>query len=311
MSSIFFALVETGCLVILIFTIVGLFGRFHWIADLTNHPRPFLLLGAVIAAGLTAFSSQRYIFYAAIASILVNGYFVLPYITPKVSTAHAANQTIVRLMTSNVLYGNRNPDQLIQSVNAIDPDILIVQEMSGYNQEQMEPLWEIYPYVSDQPNGGTQEIIIFSKLNLLSIEHFTEDTLWRSQTQVTVNIDGQVTTIVGLHPKAPMSKNRYQRRNGELERTAARVSEIKTPLVVAGDLNITPWTPIFKRFLKQANLSDGRMRTGLHMTWAPDGLPRVIPIDHMLYRRANVHSFITGPDTGSDHLPVVVEFSVK
>ncbi|MEM9774345.1 MAG: endonuclease/exonuclease/phosphatase family protein [Chloroflexota bacterium] len=311
MSSIFFALVEIGCLVILIFTIVGLFGRFHWIADLTNHPRPFWLLGAVIAAGLTAFSSQRFIFYAAIVSILINGYFVLPYIIPKVSTAYAANQTVVKLMTSNVLYGNRSPDQLMETVNAVDPDILIVQEMSGYNQDQMAALWEKYPYISDSPNGGAQEIIVFSKLELLSVEHYTEDTLWRSQAQVTVNIDGQITTILGMHPKAPMSNNRYQRRNGELSRTATRVSQIETPLVVAGDLNITPWTPIFKRFLSNANLTDGRARSGLHMTWSPDGLPRVIPIDHVLYRGIDLHSFTSGPDTGSDHLPVIVEFSVK
>ncbi|MEM8860578.1 MAG: endonuclease/exonuclease/phosphatase family protein [Chloroflexota bacterium] len=311
MSSLFFALVEIGTLIIFIFTIAGLFGQFNWVADLTNHPRPFLLAGGIVAAILTAFSNQRVIFYFTISTVLINGFFVLPYLIPQIRPAHAANQTVVKLMTANVLYGNRNPNMMYDAVNQVDPDILIVQEMSGYNQDKMVALWEAFPYVSHRPNGGTQEIIVFSKIPLHSIDHFTEDTLWRSQAQITVNIDDQLTTIVGMHPKAPMSKNRYLRRNEELTRTAERVAQIETPLIVTGDLNITPWTPIFKRFLGNANLSDSRVRNGLKMTWAPDNLPRVIPIDHFLYRDIQVHSFATGPDTGSDHLPVVVEFSVK
>ena len=246
---------------------------------------------------------------AALVSMLLNGYFVIPYLIPKFQAKRQSNSQ-TRLMSANMMYGHRSPEKFLSKIYKIDPDILVLQEMSASNQEKVADLWDKFPFASDRPNGGSREILVFSKIPIDSVEHIVGDKPWRAQAKVNMMIDDQPITILGIHPKAPMSPGRFARRNNELEKIAAHVSQVDTPIIVAGDMNITPWTPIFRKFLRDAELNDGRRGFGFNFTWAHSNLPKSIPIDHVLYRDLAIHSFKSGPNTGSDHLPVIVEFSV-
>jgi len=79
--------------------------------------------------------------------------------------------------------------------------------------------------------------------------------------------------------------------------------------VVAGDLNATPWSPIFHRVLDLGRLRDSREGFGLHRTW-PSGIHALlrIPIDHVLVGEGvTVLRREVGPHIGSDHRPVIVD----
>jgi len=309
LNLIFPALIETCCLLLLAFSILGFFARFNWIIDLTNHTRPYLLLAAVLGTIFAFLFQQQIGLYAALFACVINGFIIVPYVVPKLQSSPVPDHA-VKLMTVNVLYGNRDPDKLLATIAEADPDILILQEMSASNQRKTAALWDIYPYASDQFNGGSREVLVFSKIPFDSVQYIVGDKPWRSEAETKLTINGQAITVLGIHPKAPMSANRFARRNAELSQISERVSTSTTPIIVAGDMNITPWTPIFRQFLRQAKLNDGRKRHGFNFTWSPGSLPKMIPIDHVLYRGVDIHSFTSGPDTGSDHLPVIVEFSL-
>ena len=309
LTSIFYALIETSCFVLLIFTVVGLFGPLHWGADLANHARPFYLIGGVALVAVSLFFGHTIGFYTSLAIVAINGFLVVPYLLHKIKAPPAAENSIT-LMSANTLYGNYAPQELINTIDTVDPDILILQEMGASNQQKAAILWEKFPYVTDTPNRGTKEVLVFSKFPFDSVEYIAFDTPWRAQAHVTFTVNGQSFKVIGVHPKAPMSAGRFERRNIELQKLAAEAASVQTPIIVAGDMNITPWTPIFHRFLNESNLSDSRKRNGLNFTWAPHDVPLLIPIDQILYRNVDMHSFTSGPYTGSDHRPVIATFSL-
>jgi len=78
-----------------------------------------------------------------------------------------------------------------------------------------------------------------------------------------------------------------------------------------GDLNSSSWSPAFRDLLRDAGLRDTRLGRGVQSTW-PAWLPMVqIPIDHALVSPGvRVHGRFVGDRVGSDHLPVVLDFSV-
>jgi endonuclease/exonuclease/phosphatase (EEP) superfamily protein YafD len=80
--------------------------------------------------------------------------------------------------------------------------------------------------------------------------------------------------------------------------------------VVAGDLNMSPWSPFFRRFMKKSGLKDSEDSFGFQPTWPTYQPILYLPLDHVLVSRdiAIVDRRI-GAKVGSDHLPVVVDLA--
>jgi endonuclease/exonuclease/phosphatase family metal-dependent hydrolase len=78
-------------------------------------------------------------------------------------------------------------------------------------------------------------------------------------------------------------------------------------LIIAGDFNMTPWSPAYRALRRHSFLHSA---TRFARTW-PAPVP-LMPLDHILYRGkveiAGAAVWTGGPArTASDHLPVVVE----
>ena len=74
------------------------------------------------------------------------------------------------------------------------------------------------------------------------------------------------------------------------------------PMVVMGDLNISPWSTHFRDFVNSAKLHDGRRGQGVLPTW-PTEMPLMqIPLDHILFNAGvRVLSMQASSDVKSDH----------
>ena len=101
-------------------------------------------------------------------------------------------------------------------------------------------------------------------------------------------------------------------RNRQFEELARTAFEEESSVMLIGDLNITSWSPVFWELLRKGGLTDSRQGFGIQPTW-PVWLPvLLIPIDHILVsEKIVIHSREVGPNIGSDHYPVVVDFSVR
>jgi len=82
------------------------------------------------------------------------------------------------------------------------------------------------------------------------------------------------------------------------------------PLVLAGDLNTTPFSGVFTRFVRDSGLRDSNLGFGISPTWMRKTPWFAIPLDHVLVSDdLLVYDRRLGPACGSDHNPVIVELS--
>jgi endonuclease/exonuclease/phosphatase (EEP) superfamily protein YafD len=111
---------------------------------------------------------------------------------------------------------------------------------------------------------------------------------------------------------APVGAGEASLRNRQLDTLTGMIQmEAGREQILLGDLNITPWSPHYTRLERQAGLTNGAMARGYLPTWPAGYNPVKIPIDHCLLSEGlRVRQFRTGPDTGSDHLPIIVDVAV-
>jgi endonuclease/exonuclease/phosphatase (EEP) superfamily protein YafD len=156
---------------------------------------------------------------------------------------------------------------------------------------------------ADGDNGTG--LTMFSRYPLERPESLAIGTIVQHAITAGVNVDGRVLTLVAAHPWPPISPAKAVERDRYLARIVSLVRSIDGPVLVAGDLNTTPWSHVFTDFVAAANLT-GREPVA---TW-PAPLGRFgIPIDHILGRRVAIDSTTVGPSLGSDHRPIIAEIS--
>jgi endonuclease/exonuclease/phosphatase family metal-dependent hydrolase len=99
----------------------------------------------------------------------------------------------------------------------------------------------------------------------------------------------------------------FRERPGQVAAIAAAMAS--EALIVAGDFNMTPWSPAYRSLRRDSYLHSA---TRFARTW-PAPAP-FMPLDHILYRGqvdvVGAGAWSGGPArTASDHLPVVVELA--
>jgi endonuclease/exonuclease/phosphatase (EEP) superfamily protein YafD len=120
--------------------------------------------------------------------------------------------------------------------------------------------------------------------------------------EVDLDIDGRSVRFVVAHPKPPIATRKYRARDHLLRELAAAAAT--RPMIVAGDLNATPWSS----GLLGADMRALRRITGAAPTYPSEGGGIVgVGIDHVLVSSEFAGTGAQrGPDLGSDHLPVRV-----
>ena len=125
------------------------------------------------------------------------------------------------------------------------------------------------------------------------------------------NINGTPLHLIGAHLLAPTHSAYFNMRNDHLEELASTAQRLPEPVMLIGDLNTSTWSPYFADLKQASGLKDGRPGFGIQATW-PVRFPLLrIPIDHCLVSPAiAIRDWARGPDIGSDHYPLVVDFSL-
>lgn len=107
--------------------------------------------------------------------------------------------------------------------------------------------------------------------------------------------------VVAVDSHPPMSAARLADRDRLLLALARRIGELDGPVIVAGDFNATPFTPVFGDFLRYARLAPAGLFPATWPVWLG---PFGIRIDHILVRGLAVGGAETLPARGSDHRPL-------
>lgn len=292
--------------------------RHHWLADLVTHLRPHLLVVAgLLAALLAAARRGRWIPPLAAAAAVHGAVLLWPTAGPDTTAAGPA----LRLTTFNLLRGNTAYGRTLAHVRDRRPDVLVLQEASGAWVARLAGLADRLPYTTGRPRGGT-DTVVMSRFPIRSaaVERPASPGGRRpahAALRVELLVGGGRAVLWAVHPPRPTGAAPWRARNDHLGWVADRVGaeDPRLPVLVAGDLNQTPWTPWHREFLRRGGLVDAAGTGWPGPTWRPFGPPAGrllgVPIDRILVRPGTaVTGFGVGPGLGSDHLPVTADLAL-
>ena len=301
-------------------TLAGFAGAWFWVFDLFAHFRLQYAIGlgvfAIYFHLMLRRSNVRWhrgLVGICLLGCLLNAVLVCRVFLPPVPSSEVP-ATSYRLLFSNVLTANAgNPDPLLKLIRKEDPEILVLQEINRRWLGALQPLAATYPHQTNESREHNFGIAIWSKLPFRMADgHAIPEGSDLFTLEIEVEVEPSF-TLWSTHPIPPAGGSRSAMRNHQLAEVAKLiVARNVQSILLAGDLNTTPWSFAFQNFVRDTGLLNSQSGRGLQPSW-PSRLPALlrIPIDHVLHSDTiQVHRRQLGPPIGSDHLPLLVEFSV-
>jgi endonuclease/exonuclease/phosphatase (EEP) superfamily protein YafD len=296
--------------VVVLANLLPLGSRWLWTLELTSHFRVQYL--AVTAAMLTLVALRGR--WAACAALLAAGSVSAAAVWPYVPALNGATNVALaapatlKVLTVNVSYRPFSPRRLLELVRQEDPDLLIVQELTPHAEQVLADFDTLFAQHHKFPAAGARGIGVWSRYELESSTTFALGRLPAIEARVLA--PQGAFTVIGAHLNSPVSPRRAAARNAELRELAVRSAAIQGPLVVAGDFNITPYSPFYTDWLASSGLTDSRRGRTLSISW-PTWLPWAgIPIDHVAVNSGfSIVSHRPLANFDSDHYGVLVELA--
>lgn len=288
----------------------GYLGRFHAAFDSFAHFR--LHIASALAIATPFLLLMRLWPEALFALVLSIASTVQTIGSPFAgdNAAQAAGGAVYRLLHMNLRYDNDTPQAALSLIGQIRPDVITLAEVSEAWRQKLTLLEASYPYrilcPPPSPIGGVA---------ILSRRPFSEDfepacADRGAFAHAKLDIGGRTVDIATVHLGWPWPFEQPW----QLPTIEPLLAELGETAIIAGDLNAVPWSHTARRV---AVAADARLLSGIGPTWLHGGLPQFLrpwiglPIDNLLIKGAVSarHAATSGP-VGSDHLPVVLEFSL-
>ena len=301
-------LLQAAAVITVAFSVGTLLPIDHFAIQLFTH---FRLLYLVVSLGLLLlfkYLRSPWLTGAIAAGVVLNAVLVLPWYVGEDETSGGVE---LKLLHANVLSSNTEYDRLIRLLDTEAPDLVMLQEVSPDWLVALDELRADYPYSYAEAREGNFGIALFSRVPLRSVSHFDSPPFGYPTIVASLDIDGQVLHFIGTHPMIPVSGTFYDARNEQLAGVARLLGKQAEPKILVGDLNLSQWDINYKRLEQQGGVRNARKGFGILPTW-PVFMPfAMIPIDHVLVSETiSVTGFYSGPRIGSDHLPLVVTFTL-
>ena len=296
-------------------SVVAFFVQWFWLADVAANFRPQYLVALVVLGAVLMMGKWRTTGAIALAAAALNLVVVLPLFVGSPGEAPASAPTI-RVMTFNLLgSANESYGEVIDLIREQDPDLVLLHEAHRPWELAVDPLGSTYRILRPRSDDLIFGTLVLVKGQLLDWESFgfaAADPRAIELTFVPESWDTPVEALA-VHPLAPTDSARAALRDSQMEFAAEWASEREGAFLVAGDLNATPWSWVFRNLEHSSDLSNTGVGFGIQATYPATGNPLTrIPIDHVLASSAfAVRSRILGPATGSDHLPVIVDLALR
>jgi len=294
-------------------TLLSLLATRHWFFELFTHFRPYYLLPQVALVLVLLSWRQRSALTLTLVLAASNLWFVGPYVAPLLVQESAAlvAGTTTTVVVVNLNYRNDEHARVLDYVRRRSPDVVLFSELTGAWEAALTSLESDYPYKTTYAREGPYGMGMYSRLPLDSIEALELGAADTVNVRAVFTVGGQRIDIYSVHLMAPVKPDWAATRITQFDALKESIARTKAPghiTVVAGDLNVTPFSPYFTDLLEDAGLTDAAQRYGLRRTWPTYAFPLGIPIDHCLVSAGGAVARVAlGPDLGSDHLPLEIE----
>ncbi|MBS0203413.1 MAG: endonuclease/exonuclease/phosphatase family protein [Planctomycetes bacterium] len=299
---------ELGSIGLLLATVAGSCGQWHWLLDLASHFCWYYFVFAGLWLIVTFRSRPHWITGCLGIVLFWNGWLILPHYLPAASPKTPA--TTLSLVSVNVHTANSNKSAVVDYLRQRQPDMVLVMEIDVEWAAALQSLDDLYPHRLLQPRPDNFGIGLMSKLPLTEPRLMNFGGTGLPSVVAVIRHADHDLQLIGTHPLPPIGHERTSRRNTQLCEIAEFVKRSPLPTIVAGDLNATPWSSAFREFQSRSGLRDSALHRGIHGTWNARTWWLRIPIDHILVPDgAVVVGRNVGRNVGSDHFPVEAQIA--
>ena len=309
--SLSWGLLWSAAAIACICSLVGFLAGLWWPFELASHLRAQYLY-LLMACGVILFLGKRKR-GTAVSGVcaIVNVSLIVPLYFGG-SIAHGDTQTL-RAVFMNVNQSNRAHEKFQKFIGSAKPDFVMLVEVTREWMNALQEMQDDYPFLRYLPaSKGRSGVALLSRIpiSIGEVGHFGAAQL--PSVVARLEVGGESLTVVGAHALSPLGRIRSEYRNQELAALAQIVRSQTGPVMVLADLNTTSWSPFFHDLLRTTDLRDSRIGFGVQPTWPTMFPPLWNTIDRCLVSaRVLVHNRKVGPHIGSDHYPVVVDFSIQ
>jgi len=288
---------------------LGFLGGLFWVFDLFSHFRVQYFQLFLVLIGISIYRRQNRRMIAFLLLACLNYAFVLPFYFGK---PPVATEQPVRAMLMNLNAANGNTKEVLSAIQRADPDLLVLEEVTLKWAEELNLLNTTYPYRVEKPQSDCFGIMLLSKYPLSRSRVVSPGSAGVPSIVADVHLPQGDVSLIGTHPLPPFNGEYSNHRNNQLAALPELVLEQKNPVLLIGDLNASPWSVHFVRLLKDSGLKNSMDHFGFQPSWPVNNRFMRIPIDQILHSpEIVVHRRSVGSDVGSDHLPVIVDFTVR
>ena len=296
------AFVALGALVIA--TSLALLAPLGWPFELFAHFRPQYAVAALLVALVLA--SQRRAVAAGTAALLV-AWNALPVVQRASADAPpvACDGPAFTVATVNLQYSNPQHDRFLAWLAGQPADVIVVQELTSAWARTLSGI-DAHPHrfllTREDPYG----IGVLSRWPLESAGAIDLAGDGLPSIAGIVDIEGRRVRWLGLHTHWPVLPEVARMRDTALGGAASIARGSDLPVILLGDLNLTPDSPEFTRLLDESALRDVVSGRRWRPTWKAGFWPLALRIDHVLVSpQLCVEAVEVGPSIGSDHRPVI------
>ena len=293
-------------------TLFGFAGGLWWVFDLFAHFRPQYVIASLLLALFLGFASQPRWVASALAVVAVNLIPIVPLYLHPAEAAPPAAAGSLRLTSFNVFGYNRDYERMLRYVRRELPDVLVLLEVTPEWVPAVRELAAQYPHQWINAGNHATGIAMMSREQPSSAA--TIDLARRGVPAYLLTFEraGAALSVLGTHLNWPLGRRASEVRNSQLDAIAQLAQARAHPLVVIGDLNITPFSPLFTKTLRDGGLQRCVPGAGLTPTWPARVVPLYIQIDHCLASAGvRAWNFSVGDYLGSDHYPISVQVAVE
>ena len=294
-------------------SIASFFGDWVWWLDVLANFRAQFVVGLVVLSLSLLLTRFRRTGMAVFAVAVVNLIPVLPLYVGSPGDSEPSAPSI-RVMSFNLLSDNERFGEVIDYIEAVDPDLVLLHEASRPWEVALEAAdlgYEIIRPRSENLIFGTLALVRGEEIEAVS---FGFGAAQPRAFQLRYRPTGWPETIevLSTHPLAPTKKERAALRDAQLGFAADWATGRDGPRFVVGDFNATPWSSPFRNLMDEADLRNSQVGFGLQPSFpTTSNVILRVPIDHLLHsEHFIVRDRRLGPDLGSDHFPLIVDIEL-
>jgi endonuclease/exonuclease/phosphatase (EEP) superfamily protein YafD len=220
---------------------------------------------------------------------------------------HSGDQPTYRLLQMNLRFNNPTPEKVLSLIGSTRPDIITFEEASPMWQDKLQSLAHAYPF--SIYCGSVFGSAILSRRPLAE---GTEAACHTAGTLATATVDlgGRPIDVAAIHMGWPWPRQQ----TWQIRSISGPLGELGATAIMAGDCNAAPWSGAVRHIAEHGGLT---VMPSVGPTWMWRRLPDALrfaglPIDQVFSKGdVVIHSAHKMAPAGSDHLPILVEFSLR